>query len=215
MFDNKTLSSILFNFIISLVLITDYYILYPVLFLILFILSLIEWFRISKNNHALLSFLTFYIMPQLFLWCIIFPPYGSSVTIWYFSIIWSYRVLSYLGDKLIGGPKFFQSIINNKTLSGLVLGTVGSFITSCVSFKYLIYYKEQEHRIEAVIAVIILILHDLIYAKIKQVLEVKDYKKTIVLDNFGYFISIMYAGIVQLFVAEFPYLWRYLCKMFN
>ena len=78
-------------------------------------------------------------------------------------------------------------------------------LTSCISFKYLIYYKEQEHRIEAVIAVIILILHDLIYAKIKQVLEVKDYKKTIVLDSFGYFISIMYARIVQLCIVSFLY----------
>ncbi len=63
----KLLSSIIFNLIIFLVLITDS-VVYPLFFLILFILSLMQWFIISKSNILLLFLITLYILPQLFIW---------------------------------------------------------------------------------------------------------------------------------------------------
>ncbi len=146
----------------------------------------------------------------------IWVPYGNNASLWYFSIIWSYLIFASIGDKFIGGYNWFPSIMPNKTLSGVILGSVCAFITACVSWKYLLNYTEYEHRIEAIIGIIISIIHELIYGKIKQVLDINDWKKTFVLDNFGYYISILYAGIVYAIITVvFPYIWKNLCGIFK
>ena len=211
--NKRTIYDILFHLLIFIVLLTNANI-YPLLFLTLFILSFIELYIVGKEHLLLCSIIGLYIAVQLFLWIIIFPPYGSKVALWYFSTIWSYIIFSQIGNKICN-RKLSLKLVQNKTWTGIIFGSVFSFITSVIYFEYFIKYDNKYHKIVSILMVIILIMHELVYSKTKQILSINNKDRTFVLDNFGYFISIIYVDIIFLVSKDlFSFIFRITYNLF-
>ncbi len=201
-FTKRTISSILLGGSLIFLLV-KYSQFYKILFSIILVLMLIEWFNINNNKKSILFYsgLLYIIIPMT---CIIISPTFDNYTILFlFSIVWSCDIFAYVGGKLIGGPKFSPTISPNKTWSGVICGFAFSYIISYLYINYI--WKIQFQTILYFIPLLIIssILGDLLESKVKRILGIKDTGNIIpghggVLDRFDSFLLTTYGYILYI-----------------
>ena len=202
----RSISSVLLGGTIVFLLIKFNYF-YKILFSILLVFMLIEWFNINKNKNTLLFYCGILYISFPILYLIKSQFFHSASILFLFSIVWSCDTFAYIGGKLIGGPKFSPKISPNKTWSGVICGCVISFIVSFVYVKYVWPVWHESRLILWFIPLFVIssILGDLIESKVKRILGVKDTGNIIpghggVLDRFDSFLLTTYIYIIYIWI---------------
>lgn len=173
-------------------------------------LMLYEWTSINRNKKSpLFVFGLLYITIPMAFWMIYSKYMGFDYIIkailWCFLIVWSCDIFAYLGGKLFKGPKFAPKISPNKTWSGVISGSVVSFVCSYFYIINVLKHDKTELIIASAIMIIASILGDLLESKVKRVLQVKDTSNIIpghggICDRLDSFVLVTYAFIIIRFV---------------
>ncbi len=186
------------------VLLSNYLLL--VVYLIFNSLILIELFNMKNvhitkfiNIYAVVSTFSFFI----FILFIIARPDNKSLVLQILITIWLFDTFSYLGGKLIGGPKLIPKISSGKTLSGLISGTI---LTICLMGFAIIFFTNNNFFHNIILTIIVIILAftgDLIASILKRASLIKDSGNIMpghggLFDRFDSFIFVFFIfGILQ------------------
>jgi phosphatidate cytidylyltransferase len=183
---------------------------YPLGALLFFILILMlfEWNRMnfpsqnlckkSKKNILLYIFGDIYIIIPMLYW-IIFP---SCNILFILFIVWCSDTFSYIGGKILKGPKLAPKISPGKTWSGTICGIIIPFVIYCILTKFETFYVIKHIPLcKFLIMLLCSPLGDLVESKAKRILNVKDSGGIIpghggTLDRFDSFLLVSYAYIL-------------------
>lgn len=175
---------------------------YKTFFCILLILMILEWFKINNNKKSLL-FLFGLLYISFPIICIITSSvFNKYIVLFLFSIVWSCDIFAYLGGKLIGGAKFSPKISPNKTWSGVICGSICSFIVAWIYLEFTYCYIPS---IFIILFIIASILGDLLESKVKRIIGIKDSGNIIpghggVLDRFDSFLLTTYTYVLYIII---------------
>ena len=200
-FTQRVISAVLLGGTIVYLLI-QYEQFYKIFLFVILILMNIEWFQINKNKDSLLFYSGLLYISFPMMWLMRLSGTHKNIEVlWLLSIVWSCDTFAYLGGKLIGGPKFSPKISPNKTWSGVIVGSVCSFIVSYLYVKCIFHTSYYIRLIFTPFLIISSILGDLLESRIKRILGVKDSGNIIpghggILDRFDSFIFTTYMYII-------------------
>ena len=154
----------------------------PNLFLLLVLASAIlmsfEYCEITKSaqnqkNWKIFGF--FYVLIPVFCILEIYSrKNGADVILWMLAIIWSVDIFAYFGGKNFGGPKLAPTISPNKTISGLLCGTLAAAV---IGFLSSFMFSVNSAIFFITVSTILAIIEqggDLLESKIKRTFDVKD-----------------------------------------
>ena len=88
------------------------------------------------NLYLVIMVLSFF----LFLFLLITEKFSLFFIFAIITTIWLFDTFSYIGGKIIGGPKLMPKISSGKTVSGLITGVFVSFLLIQLSY-YVFYLK--------------------------------------------------------------------------
>lgn len=165
------LGIIAFSFVIA----TSTYRRYMVI--IILILTLHEWIKISNKNKYLCCWGILYIIPAFLFWILI--PYTHVDAMLILLITCTCDTFAYFGGKIIGGPKLAPIISPQKTLSGAICGSIGATWISFGIIRCTLNLHNPIWHYHTIIMYIfisglIAICGDLLESKIKRILNIKD-----------------------------------------
>ncbi len=183
----RVISSILL-LILSLFFIFQESILFIFFLVILFLITIFEWVKLSKNNLILLLLGFIFLLISFYSTFLLRKDYGINILIFILLICASTDIGGYLFGKILKGPKLTK-ISPNKTISG----TFGSFILPLITGLIYNYYSELnlntifetstfdlyiKFKIELILVVLVVSLTsqigDLVISYFKRLSNLKD-----------------------------------------
>ena len=208
---NKELVYRIFSVLIyaPLVILPLYYSNYASLIVYLLFISIIinEINEMSQKVNKVYYFKFFLVITVssffLFLFLLITEIVSNHLLIHAIIIIWLFDTFSFLGGKIIGGVKLMPKISSGKTVSGLLIGIIMTFLAS----HFLINLLFNEHKFSILSISLIIFLSfvgDTLVSLLKRYALIKDSGNIMpghggLLDRFDSFIMVFFIlGIINL-----------------
>ena len=150
----------------------------------------------KKRSHLIFNlYLAFTVLSFfLFLFLLITEKVSLLFILAAIATIWLFDTFSYVGGKIIRGPKLIPKISSGKTVSGLITGIIVTVLLTQLLF----YYYEIDYKFSIYYTVFIIALSfvgDTIVSMLKRYASIKDSGKIMpghggLLDRFDSFIIV-------------------------